>query len=69
VAGLTIELGIPDLSVLIGQFLSQQLDSDSLFTSALRCTQPLDPIKVKVFHSAAVIFVALSDPSGVNGLH
>ena len=69
VPALVIELGIPGLSRLIGQFLYEQLHQGSE-TSTPNCAPrlPVFAGRLKVFHSATVTFVSPSDPSGIGSM-
>ncbi|KAI6032342.1 hypothetical protein BKA83DRAFT_4046649 [Pisolithus microcarpus] len=68
VPALAIELGIPTLSTLIGQFLYEQLQCESISPSAGAPRLPVFAGALKVFHSATATFVSPSDPSGIGGM-
>ncbi|KAI5984735.1 hypothetical protein EDD15DRAFT_2375005 [Pisolithus albus] len=68
VPALAIELGIPTLSTLIGQFLYEQLQCESISPSAGARRLPVFAGALKVFHSATATFVSPSDPSGIGGM-
>ncbi|KIK13237.1 hypothetical protein PISMIDRAFT_119195, partial [Pisolithus microcarpus 441] len=68
VPALAIELGIPMLSTLIGQFLYEQLQCESISPSAGAPRLPVFASALKVFHSATATFVSPSDPSGIGGM-
>ncbi|KAG2755597.1 hypothetical protein P692DRAFT_201801024 [Suillus brevipes Sb2] len=70
VSGLADELKVPSLPTLIRLFLYDQIHADDHHSSAdvpLRdCPSYMGAIKV--FNSAAVTFIAPSDPSGITGM-
>ncbi|KAF9234302.1 hypothetical protein BU15DRAFT_90031 [Melanogaster broomeanus] len=65
VPALAIELGVPGLSRLIGQFLYEQPHKESTSTPHF----PVFAGRVKVFHSATATFVSPSDPSGIGSMY
>ncbi|KAI6114593.1 hypothetical protein EDD16DRAFT_1693597 [Pisolithus croceorrhizus] len=65
VPALAIELGIPMLSRLIGQFLYEQLHHEPISSQSLPHCLPVFTGPLKVFHLATATFVSPSDPSGI----
>ncbi|KAI5985780.1 hypothetical protein EDD15DRAFT_2390119 [Pisolithus albus] len=68
VPALAIELGIPVLSMLIAQFLYEQLSCESTPLPAGACHLPVFTGPLKVFHSATATFVSPSDLSRIGGM-
>ncbi|KAI5984035.1 hypothetical protein EDD15DRAFT_2390543 [Pisolithus albus] len=68
VPALAIELGIPALSMLIAQFLYEQLNCESTPLPAGASHLPVFTGPLKVFHSATATFVSPSDLSGIGGM-
>ncbi|KAI6028109.1 hypothetical protein EDC04DRAFT_2573065, partial [Pisolithus marmoratus] len=68
VPALAIELCIPTLSMLIGQFLYDQLRCSSTPPPASASHFPVFTGMLKVFHSATATFVSPSDLSGIVGM-
>ncbi|KAG1903865.1 uncharacterized protein F5891DRAFT_1126823 [Suillus fuscotomentosus] len=65
------ELKVPSLPTLIRLFLYDQIHTDDHHSSVdvPLCDCPSYMGAIKVFNSAAVTFIAPSDPSGITGMH
>ncbi|KAI5982905.1 hypothetical protein EDD15DRAFT_2391024 [Pisolithus albus] len=68
VPALAVELGIPKLSRLIGQFLYEQLHRETVSSPTHPRRLPVFTGPLKVFHSATATFVSPSDPSGIGSM-
>ncbi|KAI6107417.1 hypothetical protein EV401DRAFT_1871800, partial [Pisolithus croceorrhizus] len=68
VPALAIELGIPTLPRLVGEFLYEQLHCEPISSPSHPRHLPVFTGPLKVFHSATATFVSPSDPSGIGSM-